>query len=103
MRLEAGSLTLREWDLEDTFPEVVRNAANWRRIGSAIPDNVDVVLLARLHALIGSSDQSQLPRIDQIPAFAKLARGELTPRHSLVMLEEAEADVREVRSLIGAG
>jgi HD-like signal output (HDOD) protein len=103
MRLEAGSLTLREWHLEDTFLEVVRNAANWQRIGSAIPDNVDVVVLARLHALIGSSDQSQLPRIDQIPAFAKLARGELTPRHSLVMLEEAEADVREVRSLIGGG
>jgi HD-like signal output (HDOD) protein len=103
MRLEAGSLTLREWDLEDTFREVVCNAANWQRIGSAIPDNVDVVLLARLHALIGSTEQSQLPRIDQIPAFAKLARGELTPRHSLLMLEEAEADVREVRSLISAG
>jgi len=103
MRLEAGSLTLREWDLEDTFLEVVRNAGNWQRIGSAIPDNIDVVLLARLHALIGNADQSRLPRIDQVPAFAKLARGELTPRHSLVMLEEAEADVREVRSLIGGG
>lgn len=100
LRLEAGTLTLNEWNLGDTFLDVVRNASNWHRVGSAIPDNVDVVLLARLHALIGSADQAELPRIDEIPAFAKLAHGEITPRHSLVMLEAAEADVREVRSLI---
>jgi HD-like signal output (HDOD) protein len=100
LRLEAGALTLREWNLEDSFLEVVRNATNWHRVGTAIPDNIDVVLLARLHALIGTPEQDELPRIDEIPAFAKLAHGELTPRHSLAILDAAEADVREVRSLI---
>jgi hypothetical protein len=96
-------LTLKYWRLEDAFQEVVSNASNWHRIGSAIPDNVDVMLLARLHALIGSPEQARLPRLDEVPAFAKLARGELTPRHSLAMLEAAEADVREVYSLISVG
>jgi hypothetical protein len=96
-------LTLQQWNLEGAFQEVVRNAGNWHRVGTAIPDNIDVVLLARLHALIGTPEQAGLPRIDQVPAFAKLARGELTPRHSLAMLEAAAADVQEVRSLISAG
>jgi HD-like signal output (HDOD) protein len=103
LRLEAGMLTLREWHLENVFLDVVKNSSNWQRIGYAIPDNVDVVLLARLHALIGTPTQSHLPRIDEIPAFAKLAKGELTPHHSLAVLEAAEADVREVRGLISAG
>jgi HD-like signal output (HDOD) protein len=103
LRLEAGALTLREWNLEHAFRDVVSNSSNWHRVGSAIPDNVDVVILARLHALIGTPGQDRLPRIDQVPAFAKLANGELTPRHSLAVLEAAEADVREVRGLISAG
>ena len=41
-----------------------------------------------------------MPRIDTIPAFAKLAHGELSPHQSLAILEEAEADVREIRGLI---
>lgn len=102
LRDEAGALTLRQWQLEDIFQEVVFNASNWYRIGSVIPDNIDVVLLARLHALIGTPAQGSLPRIDEIPAFSKLAHGELTPHHSLVLLEAAEADVREVRGLISA-
>jgi HD-like signal output (HDOD) protein len=102
-RLEMGLLTLKQWGLEDDLKDVVTDAENWFRTGSAIPENPDVVILAQLHALIGSRDQASLPRVDTVPAFAKLAHGELTPHHSLAILEEAEADVREVRALISAG
>ncbi len=102
LRLEAALLTLKEWNLEDEFQDVVRNANNWLRIGSAVPDNTDIVILARLHALIGTPLQNALPRIDETPAYQKLPTGELTPRHSLGMLEEAEADVREVRAMISS-
>jgi len=101
-RIEMGVLTLKQWDLETELKEVINNAENWFRSGSAIPENPDVVILAQLHALIGSSRQARLPRIDTVPAFFKLAHGELTPHHSLAILEEAEADVREVRALISA-
>lgn len=103
LKFEAGMLTLKEWRLEDEFADVIANAENWQRIGTAIPDNSDVVILAQLHALIGKRPQGTIPAIDQVPAFAKLAHGGLTPRHSLALLEEAEADVREVRALIGVG
>jgi len=102
-RLEMGVLTLKQWGLAEELQDVVIHADNWHRTGTAIPVNSDVVILARLHALIGAREQAVLPRIDTIPAFSKLAHGELTPHHSLAILEEAEADVREVRALISAG
>jgi HD-like signal output (HDOD) protein len=103
LRLEAGMLTIKSWNLEDEFADVIQNADNWYRIGTAIPDNTDVVILAQLHALIGKQPQGAIPAIDEVPAFAKLAHGDLTPRQSLSLLEEAESDVREVRALIGVG
>jgi len=102
LRIDVGLLTLRRWRLQETFGDVIREAENWRRVGCAIPQNVDVVILAQLHALVGNSRGTGLPRLDTVPAFSKLARGELTPRHSLTLLEEAEADIREVRALLGA-
>jgi HD-like signal output (HDOD) protein len=101
LRIEVGVHTLRHWRLGDEFGDVITDAENWQRVGSAIPDNTDVVILSQLHALIGSAGQGRLPRIDEVPAFHKLARGQLTPRHSLSILDEADADVREVRALIG--
>ena len=100
LRMEAGVRTLKQWKLQNEFAEVVRNSSNWYRIGSAIPDNTDVVILARMHALIGTPEQADLPRIDDVPAFSKLARGGLSPQQSLTLLEEAAEDVREVRALI---
>ena len=101
-RIEMGMLTLRQWSLQDELQDVVNNAENWHRMGSAIPDNTDVVIMAQLHSLIGSPDQARLPRLDTVPAFFKLAPGELSPRHSLRILDEAEEDVREVYALISA-
>ena len=102
-RIEMGMLTLKHWGLQDELQDVVNNAENWHRMGSAIPENTDVVILAQLHAQIGSPHQGELPRIDTVPAFFKLAHGELTPRHSLSVLDQAEEDVREVHALISAG
>ena len=102
LRIDVGLLTLRRWRLQETFGDVIREAENWQRAGYCIPQNVDVVILAQLHALVGNSRQTGLPRLDTVPAFSKMARGELTPRHSLSLLEEAEADIREVRALLGA-
>lgn len=101
-RVDVGIKTLSQWHLSDDFREVVKDAENWHRLGTAIPHTADVVVLAQLHALIGTPRQAEVPRIDEVPAFAKLARGQLTPHHSLSVLEEAEADVRDIRTMIGA-
>jgi hypothetical protein len=44
---------------------------------------------------------AELPRIDEAPAFTKLALGTLSPRMSLVLLDEAEQEISEVRMLLG--
>ena len=100
LRVEVGIEILRRWKLADEFEDVVRDAENWMRIGRAIPEDSDIVILAQMHALIGSPRQAQLPRIDAIPAFSKLARGDLSPCQSLALLEEAETEVREIVALI---
>jgi HD-like signal output (HDOD) protein len=97
----AGQRIVKHWRLESEFGEIV-GQVDWHRIGSAIPEVADVVLIARLHEAIGSPRQNNLPFIDSIPAFNKLANGELTPQRSLAALARAEADVREMQALIGA-
>lgn len=100
LRTEMGLRTLARWGLQNELGEVIRAAHDWTWIGSALTGSADVVLIARLHALIGTPQQAGLPRIDQVPAFAKLADGKLSPRASLLMLEEANADVRAIEALI---
>ena len=42
----------------------------------------------------------RLPRIDETPAFQKLALGQLSPKLSLVVLDQAKAQIAELRSLL---
>lgn len=102
LRVELGMLTLQSWGMSDEFGAVVRHAEDWHHTGTAIPDIVDIVILAQMHALIGTPRFAQMPRIDQVPAYAKLTSGEMTPRQSLKLLEDAGNEVREVQTLIGA-
>lgn len=102
LRVELGLRVLAQWGLDGELGDVVRDAENWWRTGSAIAETADVVMLAQMHAMIGTPAQRQLPSIAQVPAFAKLAGGELSPRASLNLLELAAAEVREVHALISA-
>lgn len=103
LRVEVGVRTLRQWGLHTDFEAVIRDVGNWHRVGSAIPETIDVVNIALLHAWIGRPDRGTVPAIDAVPAFSKLARGALTPRRSLAILEEAEDDVQALRALLAAG
>lgn len=102
LRIDLGIKTLEHWNLRGELGEVIRHAEDWQRIGSAIPDNVDILLLAQMHSFIGTPRFTGLPRIHEIPAFAKLSNAEMTPRQSLKLLADAAAEVREVHALIGA-
>jgi hypothetical protein len=63
-------------------------------------DYVDLVVLAQLHAFIGTKRMQQLPRLDLVPAFHKLALGKLTPRFSLHILENAKQNIQELQALL---
>lgn len=102
LRDDTALRLLRRWGLQNEFAGLVGDTGNWHRVGSAIPELVDVVNVAILHARIGQPGARALPRIDRIPAWHKLARNRLTPQRSLAFLEEAASDVQELRSLLSS-
>jgi len=102
LRGEIGALTLRQWHFEDDMLEIALHAEDWTRVGTALADYLDVVLVAQIHTYVGTPRIHQLPPIDRLPAFRKLAQGRLTPGHSLAVLERAAHDIEEVRQLIAS-
>ena len=101
--VEAGIASVRQWDQNEDLETVIRGAGRWQRIGWAVPDTLDIVNLAILHAAVGKPEARDMPTIDSVPAFDKLAHGRLSPHRSLHLLEEADKDVREVRRLLSLG
>ncbi|MGB3623874.1 HDOD domain-containing protein [Ketobacter sp. MCCC 1A13808] len=97
---ELTAMSLHQWGFEDAFITAARHQNNWFRDHDGPADYTDVLLLAHLHALAGQRARLKLPRIDEIPAFQKLAAGQLTPQLSLGVLDEAKGQIQELKSLL---
>jgi len=91
-----GALLLSSWDFPRDMVVVAEESENWERDSPAI-DYCDIVIIAQLHSFIGSERMRHLPNIDQVPAFAKLAHGELSPRMSLAILDNAHEEIQQVK------
>jgi HD-like signal output (HDOD) protein len=98
---KVGTTLLRHWNFDDELVEVVRSRKEWFRDPGRRADLADLVLIARLHAYIGTPESKRCPRIDHVPAFAKLPLGPLGPDESLALLAEGESEVREVADMLG--
>lgn len=96
-----GVHLLTFWEFEDDMIEVVRSRKDWFRDSSEAADLADIVMVARLHAAVGTPEMYRQPTINHVPAFVKLPLGELGPDQSLAFLREAEADVRELMQMLG--
>ncbi|KRT54489.1 HD-like signal output (HDOD) domain, no enzymatic activity [endosymbiont of Ridgeia piscesae] len=100
LRHEIGAMVLRKWGFENDFVQAALHADDWMRDPQEKPDYTDLLLIARLHSYVGSPRMDQLPRLDLLPAYHKLALGRLTPRHSLAILQHAKAEIRDLRQLL---
>ncbi len=101
LRADVGTAVLENWSFPDNFVEAVRHAENWHHeCRQAEPQLTDVVILAQLHSMIGSQQNSGLPRIDEVPAYRRLGELELNASMSLELLTEARARVEEVQQLL---
>ena len=100
---EIGAVVLREWGFPTGFIEAAVHAEDWMQDINDKPGYVDLVVLAQLHAFIGTKKMQQLPRLDLVPAFHKLAVGKLTPRYSLQILESAKQNIKELQALLSGG
>ena len=100
MKAGVGRITLQLWHFDEEMCQLAYHAEDWFRLGSAVADYIDVVLVAQLHTFVGQGAGANNPRIDQIPAFQKLALGKLTPRHSIGILDKAAQEIDEVEKLL---
>jgi HD-like signal output (HDOD) protein len=98
-----GVLILKGWGFDEELIEVVRSRKQWARDPAKKPDLADIVLIARLHSLIGTPEFRNCPSFGEVPAFHKLPLGELTPDQSLKMLEESREEIAELARILGGG
>lgn len=100
LRAPFSATLLGAWGFPGEFTVAALEAEDWFRDPTPRADYVDLLLIAQLHAHVGTPRMAQLPRIDQIPAFHKLTLGQLSPRLSLALLDEANRDIEQVRQMI---
>lgn len=100
LRGDVGALTLRSWGFSEEFIAAAEEAEDWMRDNGEQADYTDLLLIAQLHAYLGTPRMAQLPRIDEAPAFDKLALGILSPKMSLVLVDEAQHEIDEVRLML---
>ncbi len=98
---ELGAAILSKWQFTEDLITTAREAQNWLRQPGEKPDYCDIIIVAQLHALSGrSSTTGELPRLNEVPAFTKLALGQLTPELSVKVLEQAKEQVEETMNLL---
>ncbi len=97
---EVSATVLERWGMQEAFRVAALNQGNWFRDHEGPADYTDVLMVAHLHLLVRDRAFHRLPRIDETPAFAKLALGMVSPQLSLHVLDEARAQVQELKSLL---
>lgn len=97
---EVGAAILSKWQFKDDLITTAREAENWLRKPGDKPDYCDIIIVAQLHSMVASTESSEIPKLDEVPAFSKLALGQLTPQLSVKVLEQAKEQVEETMNLL---
>ncbi|RMF17961.1 MAG: HDOD domain-containing protein [Gammaproteobacteria bacterium] len=96
-KAEIGVAVLERWGFAGDLIEVVAHGEDWSwESGQDSPTYADAIIIAQLHHAIGHP-QPGMPPMDSVPAFRKLALGELTPQRSLQVLQMAEEEIQAIR------
>ena len=97
-----GAAVLDEWGFAPEFVDVALNSTNWFQNNSDSLSLTDIVVLSRLHALIGKKTTTDIPGISSIPAASKLKHLELSPENSLAILHQAKTNIQAALSLFSS-
>jgi len=90
-----GATILHEWQFADEFVDVALNSKNWYQNNNEELSLTDIVVLSRLHGLIGKHPNGDLPAIATIPAASKLKGMALSPENTLAILHDAKTKIHE--------
>lgn len=97
-----GATILKEWQFADEFIDVALNSKNWYQDNSQELSLTDIVVLSRLHGLIGKHPDGELPAIAAIPAAGKLKGMALSPENTLAVLHDAKAKIQAAFTVFGS-
>lgn len=93
-----GRLILEAWKFPPELVTVAAEHENLTRISDQV-DYTDIVTVANLHSHLGSKHRHARVKFIDVPAFTKLG---LTPESSISAMEEAAAEMKEVKSMLAA-
>jgi len=97
-----GATVLTEWQFADEFIDVALNSKNWYENNAEELSLTDIVVLSRLHGLIGKHPNGELPPIAAIPAASKLKGMALSPENTLAVLHDAKSQIHTAMTLFGS-
>lgn len=95
---QIGSIILEKWEFPDNLKQIPVQSTNWHTNTTEDLNLTDIVLLAKYHNLLASTDNTELPLISTLPAFKKLGNQLLTPELSLQILHDAKQQIAETMS-----
>lgn len=102
LRPQVGAMVLRKWKFPEEVIATALDAENWMRDPAPSADLCDLVIIAQIHSFFGMPASGKLPVITEIPAFAKLLGGKLTPEASMAVLQESQGEIDEMMELLGS-
>jgi HD-like signal output (HDOD) protein len=97
-----GSMVLRAWHFPDSIVSATLEAERWTRTEQDALDLSDCIVLAHAHDKAPPAWSDAVPAIEHIAAYRKLRDGSLSPSRRLLLVEEAEKEIRAVHELLGA-
>jgi HD-like signal output (HDOD) protein len=84
------------WQIPEQLKQAIRQAEHWYRDDDPEPCYSDLTMIAKLHCLIGKPGVKQLPQMDLLPAYRKIARGKLDIELSIKMLDQARDELQHL-------
>lgn len=98
---DVAAAILENWEFSAPFIEAARHGADWYYDCPAEhPQLVDLVIVSRLHALVSTAGESDLPEFERVPAWRRLGELELTASRSLKLLSAARERLDELKRLL---
>jgi HD-like signal output (HDOD) protein len=97
-----GSMVLRAWHFPDSIVTASLHAEHWTRAAQDALDLSDCIVLAHAHDNAPPPWSDAVPAIEHIAAYRKLSDGSLSPSRRLLLVEQAEQQLRDLHDLLGA-
>lgn len=100
LRSDIGVQIIRKWDFPTDFEDVVINAENWFRDSGPQATYSDIVMISQLHSYIGKIDIKKMPKMDDLPAYKKLAAGNLDADLSINIPDQVKDEIEHIRAML---